>query len=128
VQDLDPPRHLGRGDEQIFGERRREGLAAVVEDHSLEKGVPEPMRDSAEDLALDDLRMHHLAAIMDEDDARNSHLAGLHIDLDLDDAGSVAIGHVVDDDAFAGFEPGLPVAGKEIARKSRGSAGRSRQG
>ena len=49
---------------------------------------------AALDLAFDLLRVDRLAHVVDADDAHNVQLAGLHVHLDLDGLGDIAIGKI----------------------------------
>ena len=121
VEDLDA-RHARRRHQQIFGERRGDRLAVVVEAHPFEERVADAVHDAADDLALDHHRIDRAAAIMREDEALDRDPAGLDIDLDLGDRGAVGIGHGVDDDMLGRLEPRRDPPGSTIARPARDRA------
>ena len=54
-------RKFGRRDEEVFLERRRQRLAAVVIAHLFVKGIADAVCDAANDLAVDDHRIDELS-------------------------------------------------------------------
>src|SRR6478752_2416844 len=73
---------LHRGRDQVVHERPRPGLPVLpVGDLLVEHGA-HALRDATADLAFDDGRVDHLAAVLHDRVARNPHLAGFEIDLD----------------------------------------------
>jgi len=79
--DLDRRRVGGRR-HQVVHERRRQELPVLVVRGVLEQRLAEPLDDAAADLPLDDGRVDHPAAVLDDDVARNAHGTGLAVDLD----------------------------------------------
>ena len=63
VEDFDP-RHFERGRQQIVGQGGVDELALLVERQPLVEGVADPLGNAALDLAGDDQRIDHRAAIM----------------------------------------------------------------
>ena len=63
-------RDVGRGREQVVEERRRERVAVVVVDEVLEEGAADALDGAAGDLALDDRRVDHHAAVLADDVAQ----------------------------------------------------------
>ena len=74
--------HLGRAWHQVVDQRPRDGVALVVVDVFLEQRDPDALRHAAVNLALDDRRVDHRPAVVDD-----------HIALDLDVAGGLVHGH-----------------------------------
>ena len=68
-------------------------LAAVgVVDDVLADRLPEALRERAVELALDDRVIEDVAAVVDRGVARDRHLAGVAVDLDLGDMAAVGEG------------------------------------
>jgi len=75
-------RKVGRAREQVLGERRRLRLSGLVVHVQLEQREAHALSDAAPDLALDDHRVDHRAAILDDDDPLDRHAAGAAVNLD----------------------------------------------
>ena len=74
--------HLGRGGQQVVEQRDRARLAVVVVDEALVEHGRQPLHDSAADLALDDGRVDHGAAVLDHEVTGDADHPGVHVDLD----------------------------------------------
>jgi hypothetical protein len=81
VEDFDP-RHFDRGRQQIVGQGAVDELALLVERQPLVKGVANPLGDDAVDLAGDNQRIDHSAAIMHHNVFQDAQLHGRRIDFD----------------------------------------------
>ena len=81
--------HLGRGRQEVVDERRRQRVAGVVVDEVLEQHAADALHDAAEDLALDDRRVDHRAAVLRDDVAQDLRHAGVAVDLDDAEVGGV---------------------------------------
>ena len=67
-------------------------LAVLVVDDLLEERAADPLRDGAADLAVDDRRVDHRAAVLDRDEPLDAHRARLRVDLDDRDDAAVRVG------------------------------------
>ena len=56
-------------------------MALLAIDHAFAQGLANPLRNAADDLALDQLGVDDLATIMDPDIAQDFDVSGLTIDL-----------------------------------------------
>ena len=90
--DFDRRNDVGRG-EQVVRQGHRQGLPGIVVAHPFVERRADAMHDAAMDLALDQHRIDHAAAIVDDEVAPEPHLSGLAVDLGLDHMGPVGIGH-----------------------------------
>ena len=80
---LDPQRRrLGSAGQRIVGKRRGAGLAGVVKRHLLQKCRADALGDAADDLAIDDHRVHQHPAVLAHGVVQGADLAGLGIDAD----------------------------------------------
>src|SRR6266581_1236059 len=76
-------RRVGRERQEILAEMRRHRLCLVVVDQPLEERIADAVDDAADDLALDHHRIDDGTAIMHHQIARDGHVPGLDVDLDL---------------------------------------------
>ena len=67
--------------QQVVHERRRERVAVLVVGEVLEEHAADALHGAARDLALDDVRVDHRAAVLAHDVAQQLHAAGGHVDL-----------------------------------------------
>ena len=72
--------HLGRAGQQVVGEGRGQRLARVVVRHLLVERGADALRQAAQHLAVDDHRVHQLAAILDDQVVLEHDGAGLGVD------------------------------------------------
>ena len=79
MADLDG-RDFRRARQQVVGQGRGERLAVLVERNLLVQGVADALRDAADDLPVDDERIHHRAAVLDHGVVEDFDLAGVRID------------------------------------------------
>jgi hypothetical protein len=75
-------RQVRRAGDRVVGERAGQELALLVVHELLEQPVPDALCQSAEHLPVDDRRVDHPAAVVDDDVAKNLHVARSGVDLD----------------------------------------------
>ena len=73
---------LGRRDEAVVGQVRRDRVAVVVVPDLLEQGLGRALGQPAVDLALGQQRVEDAARVVDRDEPLQLHLARLGVDLD----------------------------------------------
>jgi hypothetical protein len=78
--------HLARGRDGIIGKAGRQELTGGVVDYLFVEGRPDTLGDRAVNLAVDDHRIDHVAAILGDNIAVEVHFVGLRINLQRHEA------------------------------------------
>ena len=84
--------------------RRGHGLSGIVVAHPLEKRVPDAVRDTANDLSLDDHRVDQAAGVVDHEVTGDPDSAGADIHVDLDDMHAVTVSEARGQEVDGGFQ------------------------
>ena len=107
--------HLGRRRQEVVEEGRRERVAVVVVHELLVQHAADALHHAAVDLALDDVRVDHDAAVLAHHVAEDRDFAGRRVDRDRADVTGVGEHErrslVATDDVEPALEPGRETTG-----------------
>ena len=77
------------------------------------------MGDATENLAVDNHRVDHRAAVVADDEIEDADVTGFNIDLDLGHRGATGIGHGIHHDGFGCLHARGYTAGQGVSRRAR---------